>query len=121
MILKMFAENYAAVDRRRAPAGNRGPGRIAHAKHFAHASRGIVRGDALDCRVTRKESFALGQRDRMGRHLSDAFEHSPRYADQIVDDWNYDLGLNMQATGNQQIVGTMDRTRETIFDWRQDV
>ena len=72
----MFAQDHAAIDRRRAPAGNGGFRRIACAQHFPHASGGVVRGDALDRRMAREESLALRERDRMRGNLRDALQTS---------------------------------------------
>src|SRR6202008_4596200 len=75
-----------------------------------------VRRHTLDRRVTRKKSLALCQRYGMRRNLRDSLECRSRNSDQVVGDWNDNFRLNMQAARHEQIVRTMYRPGETIFD-----
>ena len=71
--------------------------------------------------MAREKTLALRERDRVRRDLRDAFECGAGNADQEVRDGNYDFGLNMQAARNQQIVGTMHRPSQAVFDRRENV
>src|SRR6202035_5320044 len=84
-------------------------------------SRSVVCGYALDVRMISEKSFALSEGHRVGRNLRDALKRRARNSDQIMHNRNDDFGLDVQSAGNQQVVGAVNGSCQTIFNRSENI
>ena len=109
IVLKVFEQNFPAVDMRGAASRDCSPRGIGVADHVANASGGIVFRNPSYPRMAAEEPLALGERHRVRFNLADVVERCGREPDQTVAHGEHDFGIDVQSAFKQKIEGTVNR------------
>lgn len=120
IVLNAGYENDAAVVFRGAASGDGRGSFIAAGDHFAHASGGIFRGDALQTRMRNKKTLALGQGHGVGSDGAEIVERRAAAADEVMLDWQDGLRGDSEGAFEKKIVNADDRAGQSVFDRGQE-
>src|SRR5215213_3298570 len=121
MVFNVFSENFSPIVFSCSTASNGCSCRIPTLYDMANTSRRVVRRYSNQTRMCCKERFALSQRGRMRLYCLNCFKRRVLGTDQIMRNWHDDFRNDSQVTLEQQIVRTVDRSNETVFQRSQNI
>mgnify|MGYP001194367768 CR=1 FL=1 len=92
----------------------------ARAHHFPRAAAGVFRHNALDLGMLLEKTPALSQRHRVRLHRAHLFHFGPWRPNQVMRNRQNHFRDDMQLALEQQVVTAIHRSRQAVFEGRDD-
>src|SRR6266850_1088280 len=121
MILQVVLQNFATVNVCRSAACDCGACWIAELDYLRHTPGCVFRGNPLNLRMRREETFALGQRNRMRLDTLDSVERCARTTDEMVSYGDDHFSGNVQRTFQKKIIRPVNGPGQAVFNWSENV
>jgi hypothetical protein len=116
VVVNVFREDGTTVDFRGASGGDSCIRFVTARDHSAHAAGSVFGRDPFKVRMRKKESLALCECHRVGRHGTNIGERRTRTTDELMLDVKDDFRDHGKAAVEKKVVDANDGAGESVFD-----